>query len=120
VVALAGGVAPRAALAAALAWILSFAAATLAVHVILVRARSKGARDPGPVHAAGAALLGGAAIAAAAAGLPWAVPLAVAPAVLLSIFVSLAPPSPRRLRQLGWTLVAASLVALAVLVIGLR
>jgi hypothetical protein len=120
VVALAGGAAPRAALTATVAWFLSFAAATLAVHVILVRARSKGARDPGPVHAAGAALLGGAAIGLAAAGLPWALPVAVAPSALLSMLVSVAPPSPRRLRQLGWTLIAASLFALVVLVIALR
>jgi hypothetical protein len=120
VVALAAGVAPRAALAATLAWTLLAAAATLAVHVILVRARSKGARDPGPVHATGAALLGLAAVALAGAGMPWALPVAVAPAVLLSIGMSLVPPSPRRLRQLGWTLVGASLWALAVLVAGLR
>ena len=90
------------------------------MHVILERARSRGARDPGPAHAAGAALLGAATVGFAAAGLPWAVPIAVAPAVVLSVAVSVAPPSPRRLRQLGWTLVAATIWALVVLVRALR
>lgn len=120
VVALAGDATFQAALTATVAWTLLSAAATFAVHVILARARSKGARDPGPVHAALAAGLGAVAFALAAAGLPWALPVAVAPATLLSVVVSLAPPSPRRLRQLGWTLVLASIWALVVLVVALR
>ncbi|MGC3997067.1 MAG: YwiC-like family protein [Anaeromyxobacter sp.] len=119
-VALAGGAEPRAALAALLAWILSFAAATLAVQVILERARSKGARDPGLRHAAGTALLLGGAVALAAAGLPWALPLATAPTALVSLVVCLARVSPRRLRPLGWTMVGSSLLTLLVLVVGLR
>jgi hypothetical protein len=119
-VALAAGVRPAAAAAALGAWTLSFAAATLGVQVILVRARSKGARDPGRRHAAGALLLLGAAAGLAAAGLPLALPLATAPTALLSAWVALARVSPKRLRTLGWALVGASVVTLAVLVGMLR
>jgi len=90
------------------------------VHVILVRARSRGARDPGLVHAAGVGLLAGAAVVAAAAGFPAALPLAAAPTLLVSLAVCLARVSPHRLRPLGWALVGSSVVTLAVLVVGLR
>jgi hypothetical protein len=119
-VALAGGAGPPAAAAAVLAWVISFAAATLAVHVILVRARSKGARDPGPLHAAGVAGLAAAAVGLAAAGLSPAIPVAAAPTLLVSLAVCLAQVSPRRLRTLGWALVGSSLVTLGVPVAGLR
>jgi hypothetical protein len=119
-VALASEVAPDAALAALLAWILAFAAATLAVQVILVRVRSKGAEDPGPRHAVLAALLAVAAAALSWAGLPKALALATAPTAIFSIVVCLARFSPKRLRELGWALVGASTVTLAILVAGLR
>jgi hypothetical protein len=124
VVALAGGAAPRAAAAALCAWVISFAAATLSVHAVLGRARSRGgaARLAALPHAAGAVLLGALALALAAGpvGLSPALPLAAAPTVLLSAVVCLAPVSPRRLRPLGWAFVATSVAALAVLVVGLR
>jgi hypothetical protein len=119
-VALAGGAGALAASAAVLAWVISFASATLAVHVILVRARSKGARDPGLRHAAGVAVLAAAAIGLGAGGFPAALPVAAAPTCLLSLAVCLARVSPRRLRPLGWALVGSSVVTLAVLVVGLR
>lgn len=119
-VALAGGAAPVAALAAALAWILSFAAATLGVQVILARARSKGARDPGKLHAALAGALVVLAFGLSAAGLPGAVAIATLPTALFSIVVCLGRFSPKRLRQLGWALVGSSVVTLAILVAGLR
>jgi len=119
-VALAGGAGAAAAAAAVLAWVISFAAATLAVHVILVRARSKGARDPGLLHAAGVAALAAAAVALAAGGFPPALPVAAAPTLLISLAVCLGRVSPRRLRPLGWALVGSSVVTLAVLVAGLR
>jgi hypothetical protein len=119
-VALAGGAAPSAALASLLAWILAFAAATLAVQVILVRVRSKGARDPGRRNATFAALLAVGGVALAAAGLPRVLPLAIAPTVAFSIAVCLARVSPKRLRELGWALVGSSVVTLVILVAGLR
>lgn len=119
-VALAAGAAHRAALAALLAWVLAFAAATLAVQVILVRVRSKGAADPGRRHAVLAALLGAVAIALSAAGLPRALALATLPTVAFSIAVCLVRVSPKRLRELGWALVGSSAITLAILVAGLR
>lgn len=119
-VALAGGATQEAALAALLAWILAFAAATLAVQVILVRVRSKGARDPGRRHAALSALLGLAAAALSLAGFPAALALAVAPTVAFSVAICLLRVSPKRLRELGWALVGSSVVTLAILVAGLR
>jgi hypothetical protein len=115
-VARAGGATLEAAAAALAAWVLSFAAATLAVQVILVRSRSRGGRDPGHLHAALSALLGLLAFALVAAGLPAVVGWATVPTVLLSIAVCLGRFSPRRLRQLGWGIVASSAVTLALLV----
>lgn len=119
-VALAAEVPLAAAVAAALAWTLAFAAATLAVQVILVRARSKGRRDPGRLHAAGAAVIAALAFALVGAGLPGALGWAVLPTALFSAAVCLGRFSPKRLRELGWALVGSSLVTLAVLVAGLR
>jgi hypothetical protein len=119
-VALAGGADLEGAIAAAIVWTLGFAAATLAVQVILVRVRSKGARDPGRRHAALAALLAAAAVALSAAGLPAALAWATLPTALLSIAVCLARFSPKRLRELGWALVASSTLTLVILVVGLR
>jgi hypothetical protein len=119
-VALAAGAAPVVALTAALAWILSFGAATLAVHVILARARSKGARDPGARHAAFAAAIAVAAFALSAAGLPAALAWGTLPTAAFSVAVCLARFSPKRLRELGWAMVGSSAVTLVILVVGLR
>ncbi|ABC80266.1 YwiC-like family protein [Anaeromyxobacter dehalogenans] len=119
-VALAAGAEHPAALAALLAWILAFGAATLAVQVILVRVRSKGAADPGRRHAVLAGLLAVAAVALSAAGLPGALALATLPTALFSIVVCLVRVSPKRLRELGWALVGSSAVTLVILVVGLR
>jgi hypothetical protein len=119
-VALAAGVTLEGAAAALVAWILAFAAATLAVRVILVRVRSKGERDPGRLHAALAAALGAGAFALTAAGLPAAAAWATLPTALFSVVVCLGRFSPRRLRQLGWALVGSSALTLVVLVAGLR
>jgi hypothetical protein len=108
------------ALAAALAWILAFAAATLGVRVILLRARSKGAHDPGKLHAVLAAALAGVAVLLSAAGLPAALAWATLPTALLSIIVCLARFSPKRLRPLGWAIVGSSALTLVILVAGLR
>jgi hypothetical protein len=119
-VALAGGAEPANALAAAIAWTLGFAAATLAVQVILERVRSKGARDPGRRHAALSAMLVAAGVGLSLAGLPRALAWATLPTALLSIAVCLARFSPRRLRELGWALVGSSTLTLVILVVGLR
>ncbi|HET6412814.1 MAG TPA: YwiC-like family protein [Anaeromyxobacter sp.] len=120
VVARAGLAEGRVALAVVVCWILSFAAATLAVQAVLLRARTRGERDPRATHGTGVALLWALAVALAGAGLPATVPVAVSPTLLLSLCVCLVPVSARRLRLLGWALVGSSLLTLVVLVGGLR
>ena len=119
-VALAGHAPAEDALAAALAWVIAFAAATLGVRVILARARSKGARDPGKLHAVLAAGLAAVAVALAAAGLPAALAWATLPTALLAIAICLAPVSPKQLKPLGWAIVGSSAVTFVILVAGLR
>jgi hypothetical protein len=121
VVALAGGAGVREGVACWLTWVLAFGAATLAVQVVLERARSKGRRDPGLAHAGAALLLVAVAVAGSAlAGLPWAAPVALVPTALLSLVVCLARFSPRRLRELGWAMVGSSVLTMVLLVAGLR
>lgn len=120
-VALAAGAPLAWALGAWVTWLLAFAAGTLAVQVVLVRARSKGRQDPGPAHAAAALALVAIAFAAVPlARLPRIAPLALLPPAALSIAVCLGRVSAKRLKELGWAMVAASVVTLAVLVAGLR
>jgi hypothetical protein len=121
VVALAGGASLRVALACWIAWVLAFAAATLAVQVILVRARSKGRRDPGLSHAAATVVLvAGAFAAASGAALPWTAAIAVLPTAALSLAVCLARFSPKRLRELGWAMIGSSALTMLILIAGLR
>jgi YwiC-like protein len=120
-VALAAGAPPRHAWAAAAAWAAAFAAATLPVRAILLRAKTKGEVDRRPLAAAGVAAIAGAALLAAARGwVPAPAGLAVLPVAIPAFVVSLAPVRPQRLTQVGWTIVGASAIALAVLVVGLR
>lgn len=120
-VALAAGAPARHAWAASAVWAAAFAAATLPVRAVLLRARTKGAVDRRPLAAAGVAAIGLLAILAGARGwLPWAAALAVLPVALSAFVVSVARVRPQRLTQVGWTIVAASTVSLLVLVIGLR
>jgi hypothetical protein len=119
-VAVASGVGPGTAAAAWLAWSLGFAATTFAVEVVLARARAP-ARDPGPAAVAGILLLQGTALALLAAGaVPRAVPAAVAPLALASLIVIMARVPARRLRVVGWSALAGSTAALAILLRGLR
>ncbi len=121
VVALAAGVSLAVAFASWAAWILAFSSAILAVQVVLVRARTKGRRDPGRLHAV--LVAGGLAATfplCALVGVPQAAPIALAPTALLSLAVCLLRVPPRRLRELGWALIASSAATLLLLVVGLR
>ena len=118
-VAVASGVAPATSAAAWLAWSLGFAATTVAVEVVLTRARSP-VRDPGAAAAASVLLLQGTAVALSAAGVvPWTVPLAVAPLALASLAVIWLRVPARRLRVVGWAALTGSTAALVVLLVGL-
>lgn len=101
---------------------LMFVAATLAVRVVILKVRGGG-------NPRAAAFTRRAAFAVAAiggAGVTWAaltglmpprVLVAAAPGVLIALGVALFPPSPARLRTVGWTLVAASFLTTAILVV---
>lgn len=119
-VAVASGARVGVAAAAWLAWSLGFTATTLAVEVVLHRARAP-ERDHGPPAAAVILALQGIAFALALAGaVPLAVPAGVAPLALSSLIVIMARIPARRLKVVGWLALAGSLLALAVLIAGLR
>lgn len=123
-VGVAAGARPGAAAAAWLAWSLGFAAATLAVEVVLARSRAPlrdPARDPGMPALGLVALLQVTAVALAAVRLvPAPVPLAVAPMALSSLAVILLRIPARKLKVVGWLAVCGSTATLAVLVATLR
>lgn len=120
-VALAGGVSPAVALACFAVFTLAFASATVAVHVLLWRAHHPEAADPGPWAVLLIAAFGGLAVGLAALGsLPWAAPLALLPMAVPSLFLAAIRVSPRRLRQVGWTIAAASLATVVALAATLR
>ncbi|HET6438952.1 MAG TPA: YwiC-like family protein [Anaeromyxobacter sp.] len=118
-VALSGGAEPRAALSALAAWVLSFAAATLAVHSVLRRARSRGAVEPDLLNAAGVVGCGVLAVGLHASGLALVLPLGVVPPLLVSLAICLGRIPARRLREVGFILLGASAATLVVLLAGL-
>jgi len=95
-----------------IAFAITFVSATLAVRVILRRARS----------GAGLAFLMLAAFAVFAMAvhgvLPWTA-IAVAPALVTAAALALFPPPPARLRAVGWTLASAAMTTAVLLVAGL-
>ena len=119
-VAVAGGAPLANALAATLAWVLSFAAATLGVRAVLARLRSRGDEDHRARNAALAALVGAAAFGLSAAGLPAALGWATLPGAIAGVGIALAPLGGRHLRAVGWSIVAVSASTLGILLAGLR
>lgn len=114
-----------AAVSVASAFALVSGASTLAVRVVILRVRGGG--DPSGVRRTRALLavlalttIAVLAIAASRAVLPWIPLLAAVPGLIVVTVLALRPPPPMRLRRVGWTLFAASALASAVLVIGLR
>lgn len=96
----------------------AFVAATLCVHAVIARTRKPpavAARIAGAAAAAGSI----AALAAMAALnlVSIVAPIAVLPICLVSLIVALAAPSARRLRAIGWTLIATTLLAAALLIV---
>jgi YwiC-like protein len=101
-----------------------FSTAVLAVRTVVARGRGRG--TPAGIRATCAAIVG--VSAAPMAGLwwisgphlvPW-IPLAVVPAVFFALWVTISPPPPQRLRELGWSIVAVTTFATLMLVAGLR
>lgn len=116
-VALAGGLRPQAAVAVALAWWLAIALATLTVHAMLRRAKSRSAALAilTGVLAAGIAI--GAVLLASRQG-AWV--LGLVPQTVVTLVVLTFRVAPKHLRRVGWSMVAAHLVALTVFVLGPR
>ena len=110
-VALAGDVAVAPAVATWAAWTVGFAAVTAAVKDVI--AHGKRRRGPWP-RLLLAAVVGGAIALAVAIDTTIG---ASAPLLVTAIALALSLPSPRRLRQVGWCLVAATLATGACLVV---
>ena len=114
---LSGRMAPGHAAAASVVWATSFVLATLAVHGIKARVK--------PDLGAGWAIwltpvLAGVAVITGLVGAghdhwPWPVGLAVVPSAALVAAALAAGTHPRRLKRVGWSLVGANLVTLALL-----
>jgi hypothetical protein len=121
-VSLAGGARLETAAAVAVPFALLFICGTLAVRVVILKVRGGGnPRAVRVTRGAAFALAGGASAALAAAGsagiLPGGVLLAALPGLLTATVVAASPPSPARLRTLGWTLVAVSVLTAAVAIV---
>jgi YwiC-like protein len=123
-IALASGAPVRAALSVAIAFAAMFVTATLAVRVVVLRVRGGG--NPRAERATRLTVLilsSSVVVVLAAATLygltPWPTIAAAAPGLIGATGLSLLPPSPARLRTVGWTLVAASALAGAILIVGL-
>lgn len=121
-VSLAGGARLESAVAVAVPFALLFICGTLAVRVVILRVRGGG--DPSAVRATRAAafaLAAGSVAALGAAGyagiLPSGVLAAALPGLLTATVVAASPPPPARLRTLGWTLVAVSVVTAVVTIV---
>jgi hypothetical protein len=102
----------------------TFVAGTFGVRAIVATRRDRDPRTSGAttrnllVFAAGAAT----ALAAAALAmvLPWATLVASAPGLAVATSLALFPPSPKRLRTVGWALVAISAGTAVILIAALR
>lgn len=118
--ALAAGAAMSTALTLAVAFAGAFVAPTVAVHAVIAFTR----KPPAAVGRSVAVVIAGAILAAAylltASGTIAAAGLgAMAPACIAAAVLAIRPPSARRLRVVGWTLVGTSSIAALVLILGL-
>jgi hypothetical protein len=99
---------------------LLFVASTLAVRVVILSVRGGSARATMAARRAALALAAGASAAlgfvAANGLLPATVLIAAAPGLLTATVVATYPPPATRLRPLGWTLIAVSVVTSLIVV----
>jgi YwiC-like protein len=96
----------------------AFVAATLSVHAVIARTRkppAAGERIAGAAAAAGS--IAALAVLAALNLVSVVAPIAALPICLVALIVALAAPSARRLRAIGWTLIATTLLAAALLIV---
>lgn len=117
-IAIASGWTMAHALSAWSTWIVAFSAATLGVRGVIAHRKGTATRTSRI-----AAVLAPAAIAtigAASGVLAWSTVVAALPIFVSALILALAPPHPRALARVGWTLVVASLVTTALIVHGAR
>jgi hypothetical protein len=119
-VAAASGAEPAAALTCAVTFAATFAAATVSVRAVIARARGTASGERAVALALDAALLMVMGLLAFGRVLPPAALWAAAPVCGVALALAAARPSPRYLRQIGWTLVAATAVSGGILVAALR
>lgn len=113
-VAISGGVPLSVAMWTWAAWSVGFGAVTCAVHGSVLRGPR---RDPRPARIIGAAFVAAALALAVARPTP---AIAVLPLAVTAIALHVLSPSPRRVRQVGWSLMTATLAAGAWTVIDVR
>jgi hypothetical protein len=111
----------RASLSCAAAFAAAFVIAVVCVHAVIAstrRQRATQARLAGAITAIGvpAVVVGLASMRL----LEVITPIAVAPAAIVGLWLAVRPPSARRLRVVGWTLVATSAATMAVLLAAFR
>ena len=121
-VCLAAGASPVTGFSIALPFAVIFTAATLAVRSVTLAARGVDARVVAGTRAAAFLVaLGGTAALAWACGaglLPWPAAVAAVPGAAVAAVLALVPMSARRLRTIGWMIMAAAVLAVAVLAAG--
>jgi hypothetical protein len=120
-ISMAAGASASTAAAVAIPFVLLFVSSTLAVRVVILRVRGGG--DPRAAsatrRAAVSVALAGCAILAltTARGLtPVSVIAAALPGLVMAALIALYPPAPMRLRALGWTLVAVSVLTTVIVI----
>ena len=119
-VALAGGVGVFPAAVAWLVWTTAFLMSTLAVRAVIARAKHEGRATLVAAYVATIGLGAASVILALRGVLPRAVPIALAPFVILSLGVCVFPVHTRHLRRIGWALIGACVATLGILVATLR
>jgi hypothetical protein len=121
-VAMAGGVALRAALIASAVWGTIFSMGTMMVRAVIANVK-KATHGRWPVYTSqglSLAAIGVSFIVLLTDALPALVAVAILPAALITFACSFMGVHPRHLRTLGWSLVGSNLFALAALAIALR
>lgn len=117
-VAMAAGVSGRAALGAWGAWIAAFGASTWAVRAVIAHRKAPVAWWRRVLPLALPAVAGAVCLAGQIA--PWFCAAAAAPMMIVAVAIAAAPPHPRFLKRVGWSLVGASVAAAAILIAGAR
>jgi YwiC-like protein len=121
---LASGARIASALSVGIAFAATFVTATLAVRAVILRVRGGGQPRAERVTRLSVLVLciaiGGALIVTPLRGdMPWTATSATAPGLIAAVWLALRPPSPARLRTVGWTLVATTAATAAILIVGL-